>query len=193
MLQDLELVWKCFTTVSIIAGGGWALLLFLRSQQIQKAQLYKDLQFKAIDLFLEAVRKPELNRIYDPNFEIPATDASPARLQQWPDSARPLFDYAYSVLNLFELTFNLQKRRLITEEIFLTWVAWYWDFSRGSFALWLWKDARWNYSSDFMKAMDKFFAIKEDGWREAYQFLDHTGIIRYDLDKWFATHAGRDR
>lgn len=190
-ISNLEILSKCLAVIAIIAAGVWSLFLFFKSQQIQKAQLYKDLELKAIDLFLEAMKNSELNKIYDSQFEIPKTDIDSSESMQWSDSIASMANYAYSILNLFELVFNLQKRRLITEEIFMTWVAWYWDFSRGVFTQWLWRNAKWNYSTEFMEVMDKFFQIKDDSWADAYTILDNKGVLRYDLKKWLEARGGR--
>jgi len=190
-INTFEILSKCLTIISIVVAGIWSLLLFFKSQQIQKAQLYKDLEFKAIDLFLEATKNNELNKIYDPHFEPPKVDTDLS--MQLPESITFLVNYAYSILNLFELVFNLQKRHLITEEIFMTWVAWYWDFSRGALTQWLWREAKWNYSTDFMEVMDRFFQARNDDWKEVYLFLDHKGVLRYDLKKWFEARGDRQR
>jgi hypothetical protein len=190
-ISNLEILSKYLAIIVAIAAGFWSLFLFYKSQQIQKAQLYKDVELKAIDLFLEAMKNPELNKIYDPRFELPKDDIDSSESMQWSNSIASMANYAYSVLNLFELVFNLQKRRLITEEIFMTWVAWYWDFSRGVFAQWLWKNAKWNYSTGFMEIMDKFFQIKDDNWTDAYTILDQKGVLRYDLKKWLEARGDR--
>lgn len=190
-ISNLEILSKYLAIIVAIAAGFWSLFLFYKSQQIQKAQLYKDVELKAIDLFLEAMKNPELNKIYDPRFELPKDDIDSNESMQWPNSIASMTNYAYSVLNLFELVFNLQKRRLITEEIFMTWVAWYWDFSRGVFTQWLWKNAKWNYSTGFMEVMDKFFQIKDDNWTDAYTILDQKGVLRYDLKKWLKARGDR--
>ena len=131
--------------IATVVAAGWAIYLFKVSQEIQRAQIYKDLEFKAIDVMLKRVEKKELSMLYDPDANI--------RLDQ-PES-KSIVEYGYCVLNLLELMFGLQKKHMLPEGSFVTWLPWCWEFSRGGCAAKLWREqARQHYSSDFADLMD---------------------------------------
>lgn len=153
--------------IATVVAAGWAIFLFHKSQNLQKAQIYKDMEFKAIELFAMAIKDPTLNKLYETELG-----------EVSEDERRKIRDYAYCVLNLFELIFNLQARRLITEEIFATWVPWYFEFSRGLLAKKLWKDeAAEHYTSDFGRAMGKIMA--HDHLARSYEMLGQMGMMAY--------------
>lgn len=165
---------------AIIGGGGWAIYLFLVSQEIQRAQLYKEIEFKSTDVLLRAVDKPELYKLYDPQSDVVMDDPT----------AVPLASYAYSILTLFELMFNLQKKGMLPKEIFITWIEWYWEFSRGQFGSQLWvNEANPHFSSDFSELMNKFVSLGTTQRKDAYEHAMKIGLISHaEFTKWLQSH-----
>lgn len=160
--------------LGLAIAAGWALFLFHQSQRLQRAQIYKDLEFRAIDLFVMALEEPKLNAIYETDPEKTAALSEEERSR--------LRDYAYCVLNLFELMFNLQERRLVTDRIFSTWAPWIFEFSRGAFSRNLWKEeACWHYSGKFGDAMRKVMSNPQGLKQVRRVFADMHLMKRDDL------------
>ena len=164
---DVNIV-EVLKLIALVIAAVWAIFLFSRSQELQRAQIYKDMEFKAIDLFTIAMNDPTLNALYaKSNIEVSASER------------KKIEDYAYCVLNLFELIFNLQKRKLITEEIFATWAPWYHEFSQGAIARDHWtNEAEEHYTSHFGRVMGKIMELKT--LEQVRQLLDDEGLIKHE-------------
>jgi uncharacterized membrane protein (DUF2068 family) len=167
---------------AILIGGSWAIWLFLIRQRLQKAQLYKDMELKAVDVIHMPVDKPKLDQIYSQKADSIASLTI--------EDTVSLSAYAYGVLNLLEVMFNLQRRKMLPKEVFLTWIAWYWEFSKGVFAANIWTtEAKMHYSNDFTMFMNQLIELRTDGMIKAYGLAKKFRLIgRREFDRWLAAH-----
>ena len=149
---------------------------FQRSNKVRKQDVYTRLELASIDLFKMAIDHPELRKIYDEQIDENLTDVEKGRLRE----------YTSSLLNLFEIHFNLRLSKDIEPVIFATWMPWLYDICRSSYFRDAWKDLQRHYVPEFRKFINSLIEaidivdepIKEERFYEKASHLLKDDIIK---------------
>lgn len=120
-----------------------------RERRIEKSTAYLDLEVHSSEAF----------RYQAENAALMAS----LRLEQRPESVPPLdhkswetaLNYYFQCLNLFEVCANFRRHRIVSDDVFASWVAWFHDILKDWYFRSIWRsDLRTNYTRDVRNIFD---------------------------------------
>jgi hypothetical protein len=170
------------------------LLIMIKEYQkdikTRKQDLYATLELSSIKLFQLIIERPELAKIYDTQIDI-------NKLSDHEKNS--LENYVASLLNLFEIHFNLRLSKSIEPEIFASWLPWFYELciSPGFKQLWdkiLWK----HYVPQFRNFINSLIETIENNnesskekafYEKASELLGNDIVIK----NWLGYHLGKKR
>ena len=170
----MEFNWLGFL-ISILGSVTFAIIFIIQlvlSRRVTRREIYQKIEFASIDLFRYEHQNPEQCwRLYDDLYLFPSRDSR----EYW-----ELVNHATQIFNLFEMTCEFRRKKIIDERIFETWIQWFWEISGKKTVVLLWPDLRSNYSCELQHMIDT--AINCKGNRELFMTRlskhYHSGNIR---------------
>jgi hypothetical protein len=170
----MEFNWINFL-VSLLGAITFAVIFILQlriNRHIAKREIYQKIEFASIDLFrFENQNSDKCWRLYDDEYILPSENSK----EYW-----EVLNHVTQILNLFEMTCEFRKEQIINDEIFCTWVPWFWDISQKRTLVKLWPDLKKNYSEELQKVIDTGIASsgKWNQYIESLNNIYHSKYIR---------------
>ncbi len=167
---------QLITTIGLIFTLLITFKEFQRSNKVRKQDVYTRLELSSIELFKIAIDHPELEKIYNEQIDENLTDVEKERLGE----------YTASLLNLFEIHFNLRLSKDVEPVIFATWMPWLYDICRSLYFREAWKDLQKHYVPEFRKFINSLIeamdiadkSTKEKAFYEKASYLLKDDIIK---------------
>jgi len=142
-----------------------------REKNIAKREIYQKLELASIDLFkFEVQNAKDLWCVYSAEEKFPEKNTA----ARW-----AVQEYVCQIMNLFEMIIEFKIQEIIDEQVFLSWVQWFWDMSCADNFEKIWDDVGMNYTAPLRKAINSGITIakrskeiNQDGYKE---FLGEIG------------------
>jgi len=152
-----------------------------RDRKLDDRDAYLQLEFAAIDLFrFEAEQMELIKPIWEEDAEIPKQGSAEFVVAM---------NYVCQMLNLFEIALRFRRNKILSSDIFATWVAWFNQLvSAPGFPV-FWEEVRFDYLPDLRTIMDgglKILQEEEDEDIANDNFYHHVGVTLdcKDSDNW---------
>jgi hypothetical protein len=161
--------------IAALVGVAVALFIFWRQQQqlvsVEKQQTYQRLELASNELFRFAAGNAAVLARYMK--EEPSADLT--------DTEKTIADnHIYQTLNLFEMAARLRRAKFFEDEIFGSWVIWYYEMLESWYFRHKWPEIRPNYTSEMRLVFDepirKFDPNASDAERKQ-QFFAHVAKV----------------
>jgi hypothetical protein len=161
--------------IAALIGVLVALVIFFRQQQqllsVQRQQTYQRLELASNELFRFAADNAGVLARYVK--EEPSGDLT--------DLEKAIADnHIYQTLNLFEMAARLRRAKFFEDEIFGSWVIWYYEMLGSWYFRRKWPEIRPNYTSEMRLVFDepirKFDPNASDAERKQ-QFFAHVARV----------------
>jgi len=123
--------------VVMAIATAYALFKTLRqSNKVTKCETYQRLELASIDLFkFEIEQSNHAWRLYDKTHDI-----KPPQDENETQEIRDMMNHVTQMLNLFEMSIELHKKKVFEDKIFATWVKWIYEIAQLKNFQALWKD-----------------------------------------------------
>jgi hypothetical protein len=109
---------------------------YQRNEKTRKQDLYARLELSSVELFRQVIEHPDLGKIYEKQTDMTnLSEQEKSRLE----------DYAASLLNLFEIHFNLRLSKDIEPEVFASWLPWLYELCISPCFKQLWSNVLWKH------------------------------------------------
>lgn len=135
--------------VVTLLGFTFAIISFFlasrRDRALQKRENYLKLEFESVALFRFCSENPNVPRFLEG--KLPATDEN-AKLDE------TTYWFVCQTLNLFEIIISFRKERIISSEIFSTWVAWFYELATAKRFKEYWNELSFHYLGDLSEMID---------------------------------------
>lgn len=139
-----------------------------REKNIAKREIYQKLELASIDLFkFEVQNAKDLWCLYSAEEKFPEKNTA----ARW-----AVQEYVCQIMNLFEMIIEFKIQEIIDEQVFLSWVQWFWDMSCADNFGQIWDDVGMNYTAPLRKAINSGITIakrskenNQDGYEEFLQ------------------------
>jgi len=150
---------------------------FQRSNKVRRQDMYTNLELSSIDLFKMVIEHPELKKIYNIKINKKLSDTENKQLSE----------YTASLLNLFEIHFNLRLSGDIDPIIFATWMPWLYELCRSEYFKKIWMDLQKHYVPRFRNFINSLIEVTENTkeplkekvfYERASQLMDNDPIIK---------------
>jgi hypothetical protein len=161
--------------LAALVGVAVALFIFWRQQQqlvsVEKQQTYQRLELASNELFrFAADNAAVLVRSMKSGPPVDLTDIEKAVAD----------NHIYQTLNLFEMAARLRRANFFEDEIFGSWVIWYYELLESWYFRSRWKEIRPNYTKEmrlvFDVPVDKFDTAASDAQRKQ-DFFAHVAKV----------------
>lgn len=139
-----------------------AALLFQSRYQVSKEiaadgrEIYQRLELASIDLFrFEAEQKELIRPLWEAGVSVPPGDTEQVVFQ----------NYVCQNLNLHEMAIRFRKGKIMPDEVFDSWIAWFWTLSNAPGFSKVWEDVREDYIAELQNTYNKGIeiALRGDG------------------------------
>jgi len=156
---------------------GFAFFLSWRDRNLQRLRTYVDLEFEASRIFRVCVDKPEIITYLEGRSDKTTLDVE--ERAYW---------YVCQVLNTFEIMISFRARKLVSTDVFTTWVSWFYEvgISKRFEDYWEKRLLRSHYKPDLRDIMDvaqkllRNRALEYDEVRELQSFHDEVARLLKD-------------
>jgi hypothetical protein len=181
-----------------------------RAQEARKIEIYQRLEIESNRVFEFEARHPQLvpkmKRRLAPVVQIGDLVVQNEYADRMDGAQIAMIARKYYEMNcnLFEIAARLRRRELVDEDVFGSWIAWYFDtITEWGFRA-LWHDLRDNYTADLRSVFDGLVSILIEEWdiphhqgTFAHYDPDATGdpgVCNEELERrrvWFYEEMGR--
>ena len=142
MEEFLEFIKKPETILALVGLGvtlitAFALFITLyQTNKFTRYETYQRLELASIDLFqFEIEQSDKTWRLYDKTHNITKpTD------EEETQEIREMLNHVTQMLNLFEMSIELHKKKVFEDKIFATWVKWIYEITQSKNFQVLWKN-----------------------------------------------------
>lgn len=118
-----------------------------RDRDVANREIYQRLELSSNELFRFEAQNPDLIRpLWEEGAVIPR-DGTAEHMAS--------MNYVCQILNLFEMAIRFRKEKVLSADIFGTWVAWFWAVAGAPGFGWYWSNSRGDYLPTIRKIMDK--------------------------------------
>lgn len=145
---------------SIIVGTVAIVLVTLHQSRKELVadgrEVYQRLELASIDLFrFEAEQKELIRPLWEAGVSVPPSDTEQMVFQ----------NYVCQNLNLHEMAIRFRKDKIMPDEVFDSWIAWFWTLSKAPGFSQVWNDVREDYIAELQSTYNKGIkiALREDG------------------------------
>jgi hypothetical protein len=140
-----------------------------RLEKVRKQEIYQRLELASNDLFRFTAGNAPVLAAYgsmekDPGFEPTAADSMVAD------------NHIFQTLNLFEMAARLRYAKVFEDEVFGSWVIWYYELLGSWYFRDSWTEIRPNYTSEIRRVFDRpvrEFDPRMDDDQRRRQFFAH--------------------
>jgi hypothetical protein len=164
------------------------LVIFMIQQRglirVQKRETYQRLELASNDVFRFTASHAAVLARYqtmkrDPSIDFAKTVADNTIAD----------NYIYQTLNLFEMAARLRKDRFFEDEVFASWVIWYYELLTHWYFRDKWQEIEPNYTGEmrdvFDKAVRSFDSYDNDARRKREFFAHVARVLRCpDVERW---------
>jgi hypothetical protein len=186
-----------FLTLSNVSAADWlqmvsitsALAIFFyqqnKSVQAQRVEIYQRLEIESSNVFRFEAEHSSAIRPYK-------TQIKPATLTDEDITASKHIARKYyeTTCNMFEVACRLRYRKIMPEEVFGSWVAWYFDtLTEWGFRA-AWGDLRDNYIKELRTIFDPFMDELVGRWDQSAQQAEPSDEELKELRRRFYRHLG---
>jgi hypothetical protein len=149
------------TLLLAFIGAGSYLYTRSHDRALQKHQNYLSLEFESIHVFQVCVEHPEIP-IY-----LEGRDAGAALNPQINEKA---YWFVCQVLNLFELIISYRKDKVVPNDVFATWVSWFYELGTAARFEEFWEgEELWaHYKRELREIMDTAIEFSKKEGRPSY-------------------------
>ena len=162
------------------------LVLFMVQQRrlvkVQKQQTYQRLELASNEVFRFTASNAGVLVRYQAMEHDPSIDFEKAIVEN-----AIADNHIYQTLNLFEMAARLRKEDFFEDEIFVSWVIWYYEMLESWYFRIKWPEVRLNYTTEMRLVFDepirKFHLHANDSAR-GQQFFAHVAkVLEFTLEK----------
>jgi len=162
------------------------LVLFMVQQRrlvkVQKQQTYQRLELASNEVFRFTASNAGVLVRYQAMEHDPSIDFEKAIVEN-----AIADNHIYQTLNLFEMAARLRKEDFFEDEIFVSWVIWYYEMLESWYFRIKWPEVRLNYTTEMRLVFDepirKFHLHANDSAR-GQQFFAHVAkVLKFTLEK----------
>ncbi len=155
-----------------VTGIGGIIVAFLsrffarRDRILQRRRVYMDLEFESARIFGTCIDRPEIIGYLEGSL---ASPSSPEERDLAPERA---YWYVCQVLNTFELMISLYQEKVVTIDIFSTWVSWFHEVGtyKRFFDFWDTRALSFHYKKELQDVMDTAMKLRDNPDREKADF-----------------------
>lgn len=145
---------------AILASASVAIFVYWRTEgrerRIEKSSAYMDLEVHSSEAFRY---QAENARTMAPFRQVDRPERLPPKDH---DAWETTLNYYFQCLNLFEVCSNFRRNRIIADQVFASWVAWFYDLLKDWYFRSIWEtELRSNYTRDVRNFFDVGVAIFE--------------------------------
>jgi hypothetical protein len=159
--------------LSILLTMGIFIFQQFRLVRVQKQQTYQRLELASNELFRFAASNAGVLVRYQPIEKDPSVGLT--------DIERLVADnHIFQTLNLFEMAARLRQANFFEDEVFGSWVIWYYDLLQSWYFRETWKDIRPNYTTEMRLVFDgpiEKFDPRADEDERKRQFFAHVAKV----------------
>src|SRR5262245_17428377 len=144
-----------------------------RLEKVQKQETYQRLELASNEVFRFSATNAKVLHRYIPTEKDPSH-----RLDDAEDMVAD--NYIYQTLNLFEMAARLRQANFFEDEVFGSWVIWYYDLLESWYFRETWSRIRPNYTMEMRLVFDKpvdNFKSQPDADRRKKQFFAHVANV----------------
>jgi hypothetical protein len=146
-MAELDLA-TIFTYATAIGGFAVSLISWLlekrKENKLTQRELYQQIELASIDLFRFEGENEELISYVWEKKDLPPRDSAKYYC---------IVEYVAQILNLFEITCRFKKQKVIEDQVFGTWVKWFFDMWFAPNFPVFWEAAQLNYTSELQGIM----------------------------------------
>ncbi|MBN2152089.1 MAG: hypothetical protein JW839_11620 [Candidatus Lokiarchaeota archaeon] len=137
-----------FTYATVLGGFAVSLISWLlqkrKETELMHRELYQQIELASIDLFRFEGENEELISYIWENKEIPPRDSAKYYC---------ITEYTGQILNLFEMTCRFKKQKVIEDQVFGSWVKWFFDMWFAPNFPSFWEAMQLNYTDELQAIM----------------------------------------
>jgi len=157
----------------IVPATIWALIQWRHSLRLKGLDTYLTLEFQSISLFQFEAEHADVLSIYEKNNKPD---------NYVPDDANEVLatSFFFQTLNLFELAGRFQRQGLMTDDIYCTWVAWFYEVLGYWYFREIWEDdLRLHYKTELQSIFNKPVKFYHDEYagEGKYNFYKHVSEV----------------
>lgn len=147
------------TAIVVLLGFIYTIYELFKANKLRKIKYYSDLEMRSLQIFELGINHPVLRYAYYENFDQDLSEAEEFMIQE----------YITSILNLFEIQFQLRHNDDMDPEAFASWIPWFYSICKGDLFRKNWRNMRMHYIKNFRIFMDELIEIIETKSNEQEQ------------------------
>lgn len=151
IITNMTLIVQTITSTVLILSLIITFKEFQKSIRTRRQDLYMRLELASIDIFKMEILNPKLMKIREREFDPEKlTDLEEERLYEL---------YLASLLNLFEIHFNLKLTNDIDTPVFASWLPWLYEICQTSYFKKAWKHLQKHYVPKFRDFINSLLEV----------------------------------